>query len=55
MESRQYNLREGIGPAHDKLPKALLKKNAEGHELTEEDLQTMVREYNAIRESRLSR
>ena len=53
MESRQYNRREGIGPEQDKLPKALRKKNAEGRELSEEDLATMVREYNEIREARL--
>ena len=53
MESREYNRREGIGQEHDKLPLALMRKNDEGHQLAEEDLHTMVREYNEIREARL--
>lgn len=54
MESREYNRREGIGPEHDTLPRALMAKNDEGNELTDEELATMVSEYNAIRESRLA-
>lgn len=53
MDSRRYNTREGIGPDKDTLPRALMVKNDEGHELAEEDLRAMVDEYNAVRESRL--
>ena len=54
-ETRLYNRREGIGPETDTLPPTLMTRNAEGNELTAADLEVMVAEYNAIRESRLVR
>lgn len=53
QETREYNRREGIGSDEDTLPPGILKHpNAEGASLTAEQLQTMVREYNTIREER---
>lgn len=53
QETREYNRREGIGSDEDTLPPGILKRpNAEGASLTAEQLQTMVREYNTIREER---
>ena len=53
QQSRQYNTREGLGPAADTLPKRFLTEpTAEGATLTAAELDTMVQEYNEIRHSR---
>ncbi len=53
QQTRAYNTREGIGPSTDTLPKRFLEeKTAEGASLTRDEIETMVAEYNAIREAR---
>ena len=53
QQSREYNLREGIGVAEDTLPKRLLTEaTAEGATITEEEIDTLVADYNNIRNSR---
>jgi aldehyde:ferredoxin oxidoreductase len=50
--TREYNHREGLGPETDVLAPALHQANAQGAELTEEELARMVGEYNTIRANR---
>jgi aldehyde:ferredoxin oxidoreductase len=51
--TRRYNAREGLGPLSDTLPERFFReKTAEGASLGRAELQTMVAEYNAIREAR---
>ena len=53
QETRRYNHREGLDASTDTLPKRFLReKNREGNSMTEAELQTMISEYNAIREER---
>ncbi len=53
QRTRAYNVREGILPDQDTLPKRLLKETTkEGDRITEEEIQTLVADYNRIRESR---
>jgi len=53
QDTRSYNLREGIGPQQDKLPKRFLTAaNTEGATLTEQEINTLVSDYNNIRSSR---
>ena len=48
--TRAYNTREGLDASTDTLPKAFIKQaNKEGAVLTEEELNTMLDEYNQIR------
>jgi len=47
--TREFNTREGLDAAHDKLPKRFFEKNAEGAALSEAELSTMIEEYNRIR------
>jgi len=49
--SRRYNAREGLDGASDTLPRRFLEEpTAEGATLTKEELDTMISEYNAIRD-----
>jgi aldehyde:ferredoxin oxidoreductase len=50
QESRAFNRREGLGAATDCLPPALFKANSQGAFLSPDELATMVREYNRLRE-----
>ena len=50
QDTRAFNAREGLGAAADTLPKALLTANREGACLTRPELETMIAEYNQIRE-----
>ncbi len=51
--ARSYNTREGLGPETDTLPARLFREpTKEGAVLREEELQYMLKEYNAIRHSR---
>ena len=51
--TREYNRREGLGDVTDTLPKRFLTEpTAEGATLTKQDLDTMIGEYNQIRNSR---
>ena len=53
QRTREYNRREGLGNSTDTLPRRFLTEaTKEGATLTREQLETMVREYNLIRESR---
>ncbi len=53
QQTRAYNKREGIGGSADILPKRFLKeKTAEGASLSAEELETMLAEYNRIRNDR---
>lgn len=53
QQSRAYNTREGIGPSTDSLPMRFLKESTkEGASLSAEDLEVMLKEYNAIRRMR---
>lgn len=48
--SREYNTREGLGPATDTLPEPFLTEpTTEGFTLTRDELNTMIHEYNEIR------
>ena len=50
QQTRAYNTREGLGASSDCLPKRFLsEKTEEGASLETEDLQTMIKEYNDIR------
>jgi aldehyde:ferredoxin oxidoreductase len=52
-QTRQYNSREGIGPASDTLPPFILNNpTREGASISREELDTMVEEYNEIRRNR---
>ena len=52
-QSREYNLREGIGPEADTLPKKLLSEaTAAGATMTEEKIGSLVADYNSLRNSR---
>jgi aldehyde:ferredoxin oxidoreductase len=51
--TRQYNRREGLDRSTDTLPKAFFQANREGAKLTEEELATMICEYNRIRERQM--
>lgn len=49
--SREYNAREGLDRSTDTLPRRFLTEpTEEGFTLSEEDLNTMIREYNEIRD-----
>ena len=50
--SREYNLREGLGPETDWLPAVAFRPNAEGAVLDPGDLRIMIDEYDSIRNSR---
>ena len=50
QNTRAFNAREGLGAAADTLPKALFTANREGACLTRPELETMIAEYNQIRE-----
>ena len=53
QETRAYNLREGLDASPDTLPQRFFKeKPAEGAALTQEELETMLAEYNCIRQER---
>lgn len=53
QQTRQFNLREGLDGSTDTLPRRFFKeKNKEGASLNEQELQTMIDEYNAIRNER---
>jgi aldehyde:ferredoxin oxidoreductase len=53
QQTRRYNHREGLDATTDTLPKRFLREtNREGHAISAEELQTMIDEYNAIREKR---
>ena len=53
QQSREYNRREGLDKTADRLPKRFLTEaTEEGARLTEQELETMLKEYNLIRESR---
>lgn len=53
LQTRFFNLREGLTPAEDKLPARLLReKTAEGMSLRPEEMALMLDEYNALREAR---
>lgn len=48
--TREYNLREGIDSSFDTLPKRFLHEpTEEGAAITEDELKTMISEYNSIR------
>jgi aldehyde:ferredoxin oxidoreductase len=54
QKTREFNAREGVTEAEDKLPERFLKeKTAEGASLTREQLEIMLREYDEIRKSRM--
>lgn len=56
LDSRRFNLREGLGADDDRLPPRFLReKTAEGMSLGPEEMDVMLGEYNAIRESRRRR
>jgi aldehyde:ferredoxin oxidoreductase len=47
---RSFNLREGLTPADDRLPKGLYRElEKTGHKITEEELETMLRDYYRLR------
>lgn len=48
--TREFNAREGLDASHDRLPKRFFQRNSEGAVLSQGELQTMVEEYNRIRE-----
>jgi aldehyde:ferredoxin oxidoreductase len=50
QQTRQFNAREGLDASHDKLPSALLKKNREGAVISAGELETMIEDYNRIRQ-----
>lgn len=50
QNTRAFNAREGLDASTDTLPKAFFDANREGACLTRDDLDTMLREYNQIRE-----
>ena len=51
--SREYNIREGIGPTEDSLPERFFEEpTAEGATLSREELDLMISEYNEIRTAR---
>lgn len=51
--SRAYNRREGLDDLADTLPKRFLKEaNKQGAKITKKELNTMLEEYNSIRNSR---
>lgn len=53
QQSRQYNTREGLDSSTDTLPKVFLTEpTEEGATLTEDQLETMIKDYNQIRLSR---
>jgi len=53
QQTRAFNTREGLDASTDTLPKRLLREaTREGATLSEADLQTMINEYNTIREGR---
>ena len=53
QRSRQYNTRQGLDSSTDTLPKRFLtEQTEEGAGLTRDELETMVKEYNAIRSAR---
>ena len=53
QQTRTFNTREGLDASTDMLPKRLLREaTREGAALSEEDLQTMIDEYNTIRKRR---
>lgn len=55
QKTREYNIREGIGPEMDTLPKRFFEETTlEGESLNEADLKTMIAEYNRIRQERLA-
>ena len=53
QQTREYNRREGIDASADSLPNRFFReKTREGASITEEELQTMIREYNETRRKR---
>lgn len=48
-QTREFNTREGLDSAHDRLPKRFFEKNNEGAALTETELAAMIDDYNRIR------
>jgi aldehyde:ferredoxin oxidoreductase len=53
QQTRSFNAREGLGPLSDTLPERFFReKTAEGASLSRAELETMVADYNAIREAR---
>ena len=56
LATRRFNLREGLTAADDTLPPRFLReKTAEGMSLGPEEMDVMLGEYNAVRESRRRR
>lgn len=47
--TREFNAREGLGPASDTLPPPFFQKNQEGAVISPEELNVMIDEYNALR------
>lgn len=52
QNTRKFNHREGLDASTDMLPDAFFEANREGARLTRQDLNTMIEEYNQIRERR---
>ncbi len=53
QQSRQYNTRQGLDASTDTLPKRFFtEQTEEGAGLAQDEFQTMLREYNAIRTAR---
>lgn len=51
--SREYNVREGLGPETDMLPKRLVEEaTQEGARLSRDELDVLISEYNSIRSKR---
>ncbi len=48
--TREFNTREGLDSASDRLPKRFFEKNAEGAVLSGAEMQTMIDAYNRIRQ-----
>jgi aldehyde:ferredoxin oxidoreductase len=53
QSTRGFNSREGLDASTDTLPKAFFDANREGACLTRQDLGTMLKEYNQIRERKV--
>lgn len=50
QETRRYNAREGLGAEADQLPPAFFAANREGACLDRQEMETMIGEYNLIRQ-----
>jgi aldehyde:ferredoxin oxidoreductase len=52
QSTRNFNAREGLDSSQDQLPRAFFQRNCEGALISEDELKTMIDEYNHIRKSR---